>query len=736
MVLTIAVLISCIPILAFATPVNVKDSFRSYPSVKTEPNLQQNFKVEQHQPVQLCGVELKQVQAKNEADRQVKVKARNELKAKRQAERKAAVAKAELERKAARAAKLKAHKAAEVKAEAAAKAKAEAKVKREAERKAAKAAKIKARKAAVAKAELERKATAELRLRARTQAKQKELAESIAKLKVEAKELGKKESQRIAQATAAVKLEAKKKAEREAKLKAKAEDKQKKLAKAIESTKEAKEKAKLGQKAETLKKQEAERIAQATAAVKLEAGKKAANESALKTKAAAKQKKLATAITKLEKESQELQQSEAKRIAQAPAEVKQEIERKKTAVAEIKPARGKTVEQRIAALRSQLRGKEIPAVKPAKALPAAIPAVKPEERAKWRVSLGAIHREIKSQSFKACSYSANYPIAPKARDKTYTYSSAGDLDSVAERDYENGYVYSDEWTDFDGGTLYWGYDYASQVDADNTISFRLLASSVTEYKRETSATTEQIKDELDNDQGLYLQAERVLTQNDWMDCGLHLDCSLLSFSSGGSLNTFRDLQNWATYHSYGYDSYSLADTGITPQSEPYHGSADQDSGPVIDNIPSSRKSTGLIKVASRSYEAYNNIDESLDIDLSTISFGLFLSANYQEFYLSGVAGPTLNVVKKDASYNEKLYGRSNGGVPSVLMEWSDTQNDTECVVGFFVQGQLGIRIIDFLELSLFGRYDWIENITDDIGQSRYVVNPEGPSIGGTLNFTF
>ena len=558
----------------------------------------------------------------------------------------------------------------------------------------------------------EAKARTELKLKARAEAKAKKEAKAKARAELKRKAREEKEAkaaaERKAWEEAKAKRDAERKAAKEAKLKARAEVKAKKEA-------EAKARAELKRKAmeEKEAKAAAERKAWEEAKAKRDAERKAAKEAKLKARAEVKAK--AEAEARAEKE-RKLPENRLKVLRST-------LEDRGEALPEVPVEEEKIVEEEEII--------EIEYVVPSEIVK---PVVKPSERKKWRVSAGVIRRFIHSQSFKVGSYSASYPIPAKGRDATYRYNPAGDLNSASYRNYINGYVYPDDWTFLDGGTWYWGYDRQSQIE-DGMVKFRWVERIVTDFSRTTSITPGEMENSSDEEFGVYLQAERVLMQTGWLDYGLHLDASRSSFSCAGNFMTFRDEQNWATYYQYEEDAYSLAGTGITPDSTPYNGDLD-DSGPVIGIIPDSRRAAAKVEVSSQSYLAYNDIDQSLDLDLSTISLGLALTGNLRWLYLTGTTGPTLNIAETDASYLETLYEIRNKGTPSALMTWGDEQNNTECMVGLFVQGQFGIRIVKGLELGVFGRYDWLENVSGDVGQGSYVVNPEGGSFGGTVNFAF
>ena len=234
-----------------------------------------------------------------------------------------------------------------------------------------------------------------------------------------------------------------------------------------------------------------------------------------------------------------------------------------------------------------------------------------------------------------------------------------------------------------------------------------------------------------------VEMERYLAKTGFIDYGLNLGLSRAQTfeASAGGVNTFNDRQWSATYENRVVDAYDITGLGITPDSTPYHGNR-TDKGPVIDTSPMTRRDMGSALVSADSYRAYNSISESLDMDLSTLSLGMSMKGKYRRVYVVGSTGPTLNMVEKDATYEETLYESSNGGLPQVLKYWSDNSSGTECMFGYYVQAEVGVRIYRELHLGVFGRYDWLENVSGNVGPSRYEVNPSGGSMGGTVGLNF
>lgn len=357
------------------------------------------------------------------------------------------------------------------------------------------------------------------------------------------------------------------------------------------------------------------------------------------------------------------------------------------------------------------------------------------KKGKWRVAAGMLYRRIGAQRFKTGSYSAGYAIVQKSTDDHWV-GPAGGLNDAGNRIYDNGYVGSDDYTDLDSGTWNWGYDNGRQVNG-NQIEFTGVDRVWRDYTRQTTVTEAENSDNADYSAGLMVAVERYMAQTRFVDYGVSLGLSRAQTfeMAAAGVNTFNDNQRWNTYNDRVLDAYDITGLGITPDSAPYHGNR-TDTGPVIDTTPMTRHRLDGELVSAGSYRAYNSISESLDMDLSTLSLGMSVKGNYRRVYVVGSTGPTLNMVEKDAMYEETLYESSNGGSPQVLKYWGDNSSGTEYVFGCYVQAEVGVRIYRELHLGVFGRYDWMENVSGNVGPSRYEVNPSGGSMGGTVGLNF
>lgn len=354
---------------------------------------------------------------------------------------------------------------------------------------------------------------------------------------------------------------------------------------------------------------------------------------------------------------------------------------------------------------------------------------------KWRLAASAFCRRIGLQRFKAGSYSSRERFEALSKD-THWLGPAGDMNQEGRRAYDNGYVGYDDYTDLDSGTWNWGYSSKGQVKGQ-TIEFIGVDRVWREHSMQTTTSEAQSKENSDYSGGVSLELERYFKQTKHLDCGLRIGAARARTfeSSVSGLNTFEHSQRWETWRNKVVDTYDISGTDITPSSEPYRGNQ-QNSGPVIDTTPMHRRSLGGELVSVETYRAYNSISETLDVDLTTFSLGLSVKGKYRRLNLGGSTGPTFNLVEKDADYTEILYESRNGAAPGILRRWDKNDSGTECLFGYYVQGEIMVTIYKGLQAGIFGRYDWIEDVFGDVGESRYQIRLAGGTIGGTIGWQF
>ncbi len=348
-------------------------------------------------------------------------------------------------------------------------------------------------------------------------------------------------------------------------------------------------------------------------------------------------------------------------------------------------------------------------------------AAKPEFR-KWRISLGAISRSVDDITFHTGTRSRASLVPKQAR-------SGVDDDGAADGIYDNGYVLPDPGTGTDGDTWYWGYDSAEQVQGDS-LSFSGDAGFETKYWRDTSVVDAESINSDETTFGPILQFDYLFGQKRGFAFGVLFSASYISFSKDGSASTFRDEQQWDTYSRQITDVYDLM--GVIPPAAPYDGTY-TGPGPLLPASPSSRTLT-TDKVDSDTLRAWNEINESLDFDLTTLSFGVSGEKRFGGFVLTAAGGPTLNVINMDSTSRETLYSSRNGGPASVLANWSDSNCDQELKSGFFLQAGCAAYVFKGMRLNLLGRYDWTKEVTSSVGPTDIELDLNGFSAMATVSW--
>ncbi len=350
----------------------------------------------------------------------------------------------------------------------------------------------------------------------------------------------------------------------------------------------------------------------------------------------------------------------------------------------------------------------------------------------WRLSGGVMYRSIRSVSFHAPTQSSTaYVPAAATRGIHGPQANVGDLNTFTDRVYDNGFVNQDAGTISDAATWYWGYKDASQV-VDDTLRFQAQSGTETTLNRQTETTSFQAKDSNNDGAGVMVQAERLWHASDRLSFGLLLQASYVQLRSTFRNASFRDVQAWTTFSRMVEDVYDLQ--GVTPPDAPYSGTF-AGPGPLIGNIPDAR-SLQQQRVASGTYEAYNQIASRLEIDLTTISLGAVMDGRLGRFRSALSAGPSLNIMAVDASHHETLRGGPAGSPSSPLAAWYDADDQTKVEPGVFAQIAIGFALTDQLSIDLFGRADWVSRLTGKVGPANYKANLDGHSAGFMLTWNF
>ena len=353
----------------------------------------------------------------------------------------------------------------------------------------------------------------------------------------------------------------------------------------------------------------------------------------------------------------------------------------------------------------------------------------------WKVSLGASYRSLGGISFDTGSYAPSFRLPSLGRNHQ-GFPNVGSVSDYGDRSYDDGYVFKDGATGnpqsfAPDSTWNWGYRSGSQVSGDS-LNFHASSSN---YSSNSSIDSNQPGGWSEDVEGLApeLALAFLFDLKPHFRLGPSLALSILTADSAHSGSNLVARQSWQSGRTTVSDSYPL--DGIVAPGAPYSGTYGGP-GPVINNKPGSRnisrQNTGR---GSREYA--NQIRESLDLDLYTFSLGASMELDITPtLFLTLGTGLALNVADTDAAFSEELTVSRNGGKASTVKRWEDQQSELEVLPGFYVQAGLGYQFHPQWSVSAYGRYDWSDSVSGQVGPSTYEVDLSGWSVGAALSWMF
>jgi hypothetical protein len=357
----------------------------------------------------------------------------------------------------------------------------------------------------------------------------------------------------------------------------------------------------------------------------------------------------------------------------------------------------------------------------------------------WRIGAGWQYRSLGDFSFTSTSRSANFrlPTLPAGRgNKPF---SSGNDSSEADRSYDDGYVFQDQGTPVDGLTAFWGYQNDSQLDLTThpedvstlTVHDSSLSSQASAFRNRQVSTT---RNEEADGWGPFAQISYVLPVKKDVTVTFDGVFSYLPFESSQWLSNPLAGQRSSFRTASRTDTFEIAST---PENIPlggYKGTYDSVS-PIIYNVPIDRTTTAG-KSGSNSVNYRNALQNQFKLDNFTLSLGSSVTWTRGPLTVVGGAGASLNIASWDASQNETIYVRKNGGSERVLKRWSDQRSETDLLPGFYLQGGAELALGRGFYLTAFGRYDWGKDLTGTVGPSAFSLAMDGWTVGGGLLVRF
>jgi hypothetical protein len=328
-----------------------------------------------------------------------------------------------------------------------------------------------------------------------------------------------------------------------------------------------------------------------------------------------------------------------------------------------------------------------------------IPA--PGPTSPWRIGAGVMWRNIGELSVDpqlgSSRFAGRFFLPP---------TGAGEIDSFADRTYDDGFVNIGAATPVTGLTTHWSCQNDSQIGGG------LLRQTLSGGAAQTLPGSG--NDDESHNAAPYLEISYLVPIRPDLVAGFTTNLSLARLdhqARSGMNNSSVSI----------VDHYALG--GVIPPSAPYTGSF-TGPGPLIPNLPASRD---LIQTPNGT----SDYRFAHDTDLYSLAFGGEI--HWQptaSCYLGFGAGAVLNLADWSASWSAPVPSAS--GTTTI----GSTNSDGDFLWGLYLKTSAGYRIDDRWSLEGFFRYDWNETLHGSVSPSSFELGLTGWSAGFGVSFRF
>ena len=340
---------------------------------------------------------------------------------------------------------------------------------------------------------------------------------------------------------------------------------------------------------------------------------------------------------------------------------------------------------------------------------------------------------ISSRRFESVDLSLSSPaLAPRPT----LLPSESLVGPAASGQYLDGFVLPDGGTD--GNTAFISYGPDNERPAPNSVVFEgvlsssrsdsLLPNGLSGLEREDKETV--FPPEISLDVLVHKQAGRRIYVGGGLSFG-SVDSSLQRVGDRQFTRSFTSSTTTTR------DTFTAAEGVILPTG-PYRGNNQGLGGVLLPLAPSDRETTQTTNTLTQE----TVIDQSADLDLDLYIFDVHVGLQSQlgnKFYSLLEGGLTFNII--DYGAESRTSFRQRGDVilgqdlsSGVLRDSSDT--GTALAFGAYVEAGLGYEISANWSLELAGRYDIVQSITEDLGETQFSFDASGLSASLGLRYSF
>lgn len=376
----------------------------------------------------------------------------------------------------------------------------------------------------------------------------------------------------------------------------------------------------------------------------------------------------------------------------------------------------------------------------------------------WRLEVAPSYRGSMNTEVTGTSHSQDVLVAsvqPYRYTPQLAAEPATDLpptDSIltlGNRDFLNGYVHTDEITQFDGATVNFGYRYDSQYDSGaETLAFYRMPNLTLAQGQEIHKTiqTNMDKDIVadDNFGGGGLKINALYDLPSWNGLGLSLLAGLRGYPS---MNSTVNTSNFQQTVEESRTSYKDIYTGAyidnylfhvfrPPPGAPYSNpDGNPGSDPLITNYPVyidrdythngvTKRYYGQRQVTT--WEARNQIAVDIDVDLYQFALGGCFSYDLgSNFALSMRPSLLINFVDFDVTRDEQFVAYYSNGEREILGRWHAQESEEKVLIGAAIEAGIDYQISETWFTGISAGYEWIDKTSVDIDLNSVNIDLSG-----------
>jgi hypothetical protein len=347
----------------------------------------------------------------------------------------------------------------------------------------------------------------------------------------------------------------------------------------------------------------------------------------------------------------------------------------------------------------------------------------------WSISSGPSIRNVGMLQVNAGYRSTAAMVPSFVGNDSQTMPPIGEEDAFADRFYDDGFVRRDAATAADGTTWFWGYDNASQVQGDQ-LSYSATGAQSTRRDSYSRRTFRPLSRDSLRGFSPHIQVD---ARSPHRVAGFRLGLSAaFDFTQVDQTSSFVGLTGTQFRDDYRIDYVDRFDLGgVIPPRAPYAGSLGGP-GPVIPNRPASRSVTPVL-VSTDTASITNQVRNSIDIDVFSLTFGPTLQRRWGPLDFSVQAGLILNVYQWQGRQTETLSATNSSGTTEVA-RWAEGDSGTKFRPGLYTQGEVSYDVDEQIAIGLWLRVDTAREFRAQAGPSIYRIDPTGFSTGFAITY--